>query len=470
VSTDTDSKLMTEEFWNEDDPILQTLSKAIAAVGDLSAPSATKWRHVDSRLASAFHLPAKKVKTYFASGLKQARVRVVQPGVARDRPVIGLILVGGDVPVERYMAALRDFVKEPHPFEVILVARWNAGQLAVPYAIVKNGSSYRTSVRSVLPEAELVEVHDPAIPEAPATAAALDAEPEELYDLEQFSMETGVSTKRAEAWCDTLRRKGQMILQGPPGTGKTHIATRLAKLVSAPSGGFTETVVFHSSYTYADFVAGLAPLLDDKGRLTYENVPGKLLRFVEEAHKRSGDALCVLLIDEINRADLSSVFGELMYALEYRGEPVTLAHGPGTGVFRMPSNVLIIGTMNTADRSVASFDHALRRRFAFVRLEPDYAVVHSQLTAAGVDPEPLVKLLQDVNEYIKDPNYFLGTSFFISAGTELPVLFEDIWRTEVYPYLEELFRGREELLQKFDPAMVKTRYLSTWYQDEQASE
>ena len=83
-----------------------------------------------------------------------------------------------------------------------------------------------------------------------------------------------------------------------------------------------------------------------------------------------GGAPCVLVIDEINRADLSRVFGELLMALEYRGRTVRLANGPGDGRFSVPKNVFVIGTMNTADRSIALFDHALRRRFSFVRIDP----------------------------------------------------------------------------------------------------
>lgn len=318
--------------------LVEQLSTAIAAVGDLSARSNTKWRRVDALLAARFGLPEHKVKTYYASELKQVSVRVTQPGVARDRPVLGLLLVGGDAPVERYVSTLRTYVKEPHPFEAILVGRWSAGQLSLKHAVVKESSRFKVPVVEALQDLAVIEVADATVTvSAPPAALESTASDGTTYDAEQFSLETGVSVSRAQAWCETLRRKGQLIMQGPPGTGKTHIASRLAKLVSSTTGGFTETVVFHSSYSYADFVAGLAPTVDENGRLSYERVAGKLLQFAEAAQERSADALCVLLIDEINRADLSSVFGELMFALEYRGEPVTLAHGPGTGVFRMPS-------------------------------------------------------------------------------------------------------------------------------------
>src|SRR5690606_11871441 len=123
------------------------------------------------------------------------------------------------------------------------------------------------------------------------------------------------------------------------------------------------------SYAYEDFMQGIRPQSKD-GRLEYPLVPGRFLDFCERA--RSRDGRCVLVIDEINRADLSRVFGELMYLLEYRDREVPLSGGQR---FSIPSNVRIIGTMNTADRSIALVDYALRRRFAFLRLSPNFHVL-----------------------------------------------------------------------------------------------
>ena len=124
--------------------LLQRLTGALASVTDLSAPSNTKWRRVDAVLASEFKLPVAKVKTYYASELKQVSVRLTQPGVARDRPVLGMLLVGGEVSVDRYAATLRNYVNAPHPFEAILVGRWNGTQLMLratlnKYPPLRNG-------------------------------------------------------------------------------------------------------------------------------------------------------------------------------------------------------------------------------------------------------------------------------------------------------------------------------------------
>jgi 5-methylcytosine-specific restriction protein B len=167
---------------------------------------------------------------------------------------------------------------------------------------------------------------------------------------------------------------------------------------------------------------------------------------VAQANKSSH----VLVIDEINRANLSRVFGELMYLLEYRDQAVTLASGER---FSIPPNVFVLGTMNTADRSIALVDHALRRRFAFLALRPNYALlqrfhVGTAGTSVGlVDVDALVATLQQINAHIGDANYHLGPSFFLVSDlvTHLP----SIWQTEIEPYLEEFFFDKPDVVDSF---------------------
>ena len=152
-----------------------------------------------------------------------------------------------------------------------------------------------------------------------------------------------------------------------------------------------------------------------------------------------GDAVCVLIVDEINRANLSRVFGELMYLLEYRAESIPLSGG---GRFSIPNNVRVIGTMNTADRSIALVDHALRRRFAFLPLEPMFGILTSWHASekTGFDTTSLIKALTEVNAKIDDPNYSVGISFFLRP--KLASEIEGIWRMEIEPYLAEYFFDR----------------------------
>lgn len=154
----------------------------------------------------------------------------------------------------------------------------------------------------------------------------------------------------------------------------------------------------------------------------------------------------MLIIDEINRANLARVFGELMYLLEYRNQAIELAGG---GRFRIPDNLRLIGTMNTADRSIALVDHALRRRFAFLELRPEYAVLRRYHEKRGtqLNVEKLVERLQALNRAINDPHYEVGISYFmrLDLAAQLP----DIWQMEIEPYLEEFFFDQREKLAEF---------------------
>lgn len=153
---------------------------------------------------------------------------------------------------------------------------------------------------------------------------------------------------------------------------------------------------------------------------------------------------CVLIIDEINRANLAKVFGELMYLMEYRDKEIPLAGG---GMFSIPANVRILGTMNTADRSIALVDHALRRRFAFLPLHPNYDILRGFHTKTGFPFEALIEILQKLNKAIADPHYAIGTSFFLEADLQNNI--EDIWKMEIEPYLEEYFFDQSDRVNSF---------------------
>lgn len=251
--------------------------------------------------------------------------------------------------------------------------------------------------------------------------------------------------KDIERWRKAIERKKQAILYGSPGTGKTFIAGKLAQCLIGESDGFSELVQFHPAYSYEDFIQGIRPQNED-GQLTYSIISGRFLDFCEKAESREG--ICVLIIDEINRANLAQVFGELMYLLEYRGKKIKLA-GNGKEPFGIPENVRIIGTMNTADRSIALVDHALRRRFAFIEIRPNYDVLRNyhEKRNTGFAVDGLIKVLEELNQAIADKNYELGISFFLTE--KLVEDIEDIWKMEIEPYLEEYFFDRLEKVDEF---------------------
>ncbi len=272
------------------------------------------------------------------------------------------------------------------------------------------------------------------------------------YSLSQCAQETGFEEPTLSRWVRAIERKGQAILYGPPGTGKTYIAEKLARHLIGGDNGFSEVVQFHPAYAYEDFVQGIRPQTRDDGSLSYPVVPGRFLDFCSKARSRKGK--CVLIIDEVNRANLARVFGELMYLLEYRDREIPLASG---GEFRIPSNVRIIGTMNTADRSIALVDHALRRRFAFLALYPQYDVLRNFHSDSGFPVEKLIGTLEALNKKIGDRHYEVGITFFLRKDADQQL--EDIWRMEVEPYLEEYFFDQPDTAKEFSWDKVKDKIL-----------
>ncbi|MDQ3815978.1 MAG: AAA family ATPase, partial [Armatimonadota bacterium] len=262
------------------------------------------------------------------------------------------------------------------------------------------------------------------------------------YTLAQCATDTGLEEATLARWVRALERKGQVILYGPPGTGKTYLAEHLARHLIGGGDGVCEIVQFHPAYAYEDFMQGIRPQARRGGGLHYPLVPGRFLEFCSTAQQCRGR--CVLIIDEINRADLTRVFGELMYLLEYRDREIPLAGG---GSFRIPANVRLIGTMNTADRSIALVDHALRRRFAFIKIEPNFHVLRRYHQKTGFPVEKLVTVLHSVNKAIVDPHYAVGITFFLHEN--LPTEIESIWRMEIEPYLEEYFFDQPEKVNAF---------------------
>ena len=270
-----------------------------------------------------------------------------------------------------------------------------------------------------------------------------------LYPLSQWAAESGYDKAELERWVRVIQRKGQVIFYGPPGTGKTYSAEKLAQHLMGGDQGLVELVQFHPAYAYEDFVQGIRPRTTD-GVLSYEWVNGRFLDFCHHAAGQSG--ISIFIIDEINRANLSSVLGELMYLLEYRDRQIPLAGG---GLFSIPDNVYLIGTMNTADRSIALVDHALRRRFAFIHLHLNEQILHHFHQQTGFEVKGLIPVLQQINGRIGDPHYAIGHTYFLRE--DLPETLPDIWQMEVEPYLEEYFYSQPDQIDAFRWGTIKNQ-------------
>ncbi len=292
---------------------------------------------------------------------------------------------------------------------------------------------------------------DSAAPEAPGGGVV--AEAAEPYGVENV-LADGVflSTGEIELALRRLRAKRLLVLQGAPGVGKTFVARKLAyALMETRDDDRIEMLQFHPSFTYEDFVRGYRPT-GEAGK--FELKDGPFLRICERA--REDERRHVLIIDEINRAHLSQVFGELFMLLEAdkRGPkhavtPLYRRHE--NGKFWVPENVFVISTMNIADRSLALVDFALRRRFAFITLEPRFgdAAFRKWLCDRKL-PESVLQLivqrLSALNAGIAGdsqlgPAFRVGHSFFCPRGDDFSSLgaewFKEIVHTELGPLLDE---------------------------------
>ena len=259
-----------------------------------------------------------------------------------------------------------------------------------------------------------------------------------------------------------LRRKGQVILYGPPGTGKTHWALMAAQELASRKafgrslaqlnvaersiigpGSADDTLVrlcsFHPGYSYEDFIEGYRPLAQD-GRLIFELRDGIFKRLCTTAEGRR-ERNFYLVIDEFNRADVPRVFGELLTSVEVDKRMVAI-HLPLSGTaLRVPTNLFIIGTMNTADRSISLLDAALRRRFGFIELMPDYGT----LGAAMVGRLSLAAWLQALNLRLikvlrRDArNLQIGHAYLLDGGRPLDSMarLAAALRDDLIPLLEE---------------------------------
>ncbi|WP_306231929.1 AAA family ATPase [Agrococcus beijingensis] len=255
-----------------------------------------------------------------------------------------------------------------------------------------------------------------------------------------------------------LEDKKQIVLYGPPGTGKTYFARKLAEVL-VPDAARRPIVQFHPSTSYEDFFEGYRPETDAEGVMTYRLQRGPLADLAARASDAPGRRH-LMIIDEINRANLPKVLGEMLFLFEYRNTPVRTLYRPDDP-FELSKDIWFIGTMNTADRSIALVDAALRRRFHFIPFFPNHGpmagLLDRWLERQG-EPAWVGEIVAQVNDELEQelggPHLQLGPSHFMKRGLDKGVL-RRIWEYDIEPFIEDQFFG--------DPARIaRFRFTQVW--------
>ena len=290
---------------------------------------------------------------------------------------------------------------------------------------------------------DLIREENPA-----AQEASIDA-----YTKSDFLDEVYMTEKRYENLVAVLRNKKNIILQGAPGVGKTFAARRLAwSMMGEKDDSRIEFVQFHQNYSYEDFMMGYKPV-EDGFELKY----GIFYRFCQRAANQP-DKEFFFIIDEINRGNMSKIFGELLMLIEkdYRGTKATLAYN-GL-LFSVPKNLYIIGMMNTADRSLAMIDYALRRRFSFFEVEPGFdseGFIHYQNGLNNETLNELINKVKDLNREISldkslGKGFCIGHSYFCGRDVCTEEWLHSIVDYDILPMLSEYWFDDVGKLQRWE--------------------
>jgi MoxR-like ATPase len=349
-----------------------------------------------------------------------------------------LTVDGANAYVGRFVGGLSYIPDEQHGLVRRRSVEWLNADSPATRAAIGKPASFRMQMPLTV-----IDLWDPAVVAALvglAPSAVVEEEPVLLPPAnEELANDLFLPREWLQETLDLLREKGQVVFFGPPGTGKTYVARALARHLTA-DGGWMKIVQFHPSFAYEDFFEGYRPVTVGDG-VTYELKQGPLRQAVEAAREEPGRP-AVLIVDEINRGDTAKIFGELLFLLEYRDEHVQLQYSPEEP-FALPGNLFVIGTMNTADRSIALVDPALRRRFYFIEFapteEPVRSVLRRWLEKHEHSSDP-ARLLDALNEKIAQHEIAIGPSYLMTKDGAEPQL-ERVWAHAILPVLEEHLYG-----------------------------
>lgn len=340
-------------------------------------------------------------------------------------------------------------VMDPIPFDILI-----KNEKLADMEVVSNrqGSLFKLTSTEYAELLSMIELDEDEYEEDNDVESEEEDEEREEYDpyTEQNFLDEVFMTKESyDLLCYQLLRKKNIILQGPPGVGKTFMARRLAySIIKCMDKERVRTVQFHQSYSYEDFIQGYRPSQDG----TFKRHNGIFYQFCETA-RRDKERSYFFLIDEINRGNISKILGELMMLIEpdKRGPEyaIPLAYADnGEDLFYVPENVHIIGMMNTADRSLAMIDYALRRRFCFIKVEPALDkekfkgfLIKNNIPQNVVDR--IVGTISKINSHIKSdrdlgPGFEVGHSYFCDKiGKDIDLWLKDVVESELCPLFDE---------------------------------
>jgi hypothetical protein len=264
-----------------------------------------------------------------------------------------------------------------------------------------------------------------------------------IFGLPELIEKTHLSVTDVRDIEQRLLEKGQFIFYGPPGTGKTYVAEAFGVYFAGRTEN-VDVVQFHPSYSYEDFIEGIRP--NKEGG--FEKRPGIFKRFVEKA-SRSPNERFVLIIDEINRGDIAKIFGELIHLLLNREKKITLTYSwNDDDKFAIPSNLYIIATMNSQDRSVAFLDYANRRRFSMKKFFPDMQILRTWLDKHSkfTNIQDIISSLEAVNTIISqrmDEDFQIGHSYFMENNMDHEQV-KRIIKYDLLPLVEQYFFAKRD--------------------------
>lgn len=278
-----------------------------------------------------------------------------------------------------------------------------------------------------------------------------------LFEYSKLFMENSTmdsSNNFRNQLTQSLLKSPNLILHGAPGTGKTYLAKEIAVELTNGNKDQIGFVQFHPSYDYTDFVEGLRPVSNGDGAIEFKLQDGIFKKFCQKARdakKTGGQDNFVFIIDEINRGEISKIFGELFFSIDsdYRGEKGSVSTQYANlhetdDKFYIPENVYIIGTMNDIDRSVDTFDFAMRRRFRFVEVtaESQLYILDKELGERAEEAKTRLRNLNAAIENVQELNshYHIGPSYFLRLK-EVKFDYELLWSDYLQPLLEDYVRG-----------------------------